>query len=240
MSVAAPTQRMYRENDPDMPEELHELLVRMLSHHLENTSNPYYNELLVYLFDRAMRFSPNDQVKVAMARLVQQEVEHGAITARLLAGLGAPPVNEPIQQYAFRIPLDTFCDLAFFNAICDRVGVYIGETWESVPYEPMAKVAPRLHKDEVFHCTLGLRNLRLVCSTPEGLAQANEKVKIWWPAALDMFGRSDSTSSDAYVEWGLRQKNNAQLRQQFIVDTRPLLEELGIDVPDDRLNRRFL
>jgi 1,2-phenylacetyl-CoA epoxidase catalytic subunit len=118
--------------------------------------------------------------------------------------------------------------------------VYIGETWEAVPYEPMAKVAPRLHKDEVFHCTLGLRNLRLVCSTPEGLAEANEKIKTWWPAALDMFGRSDSTASDAYVQWGLRQKNNAQLRQQYIVDTRPLVEELGINVPDDRLNRRFL
>jgi hypothetical protein len=49
-----------------------------------------------------------------------------------------------------------------------------------------------------------------------------------------MFGRSDSTSSDAYVEWGLRQKNNAELRRQYIADTRPLLDELGIDVPEDR------
>jgi ring-1,2-phenylacetyl-CoA epoxidase subunit PaaA len=240
MSLAAPARRMYRENDPDMPEELHHLLVQMLSHHLENSANPYYNDLIIYLWDRCMRLPTDDQVKVALARLMQQEVEHGAITARLLEGLGAPPVNEPIQQYAFRIPLDTFCDLAYFHGLCDRVGVYIGETWETVPYEPMAKVAPKLHKDEVFHSTLGMRNLRLVCSTPEGRAEANEKIKRWWPAALDMFGRSDSTSSDAYVEWGLRQKNNAELRRQYIADTRPLLDELGIDVPEDRLNRRFL
>jgi ring-1,2-phenylacetyl-CoA epoxidase subunit PaaA len=240
MAVAAPTQRVYGEHDPDMPGELHDLLVQMLSHHLENTANPYYNELMVYLWDRCMRLSPDDQVKVALARLMQQEVEHGAITARLLQGLGAPPVNEPIQQYAFRIPIETFCDLAFFHGLCDRVGVYIGETWETVPYEPMARVAPRLHKDEVFHCTLGIRNLRLVCSTPDGLAEANEKIQTWWPAALDMFGRSDSTSSDDYVRWGLRQKNNAELRRQYIADTRPLLEELGIDVPHERLNRRFL
>ena len=240
MTVAAPPRRMYAENDPELPDELRELLVQMLSHHLENSANPYYNELIIYLWDRCMRLPPDDQIRVALARMMHQEVEHGAITARLLAGLGAPPVNEPIQQYAFRIPIDTFCDLAYFNALCDRVGVYVGETWEDVPYEPMAKVAPKLHKDELFHCTLGMRNLRLVCTTLDGRAEANDKLKTWWPAALDMFGRSDSTSSDQYVKWGLRQKNNAELRQQYITDTVPMLQDLGLDVPHQRLNRRFL
>jgi 1,2-phenylacetyl-CoA epoxidase catalytic subunit len=65
-------------------------------------------------------------------------------------------------------------------------------------------------------------------------------IKTWWPAALDMFGRSDSAFTEAYVKWGLRQKNNADLRRDYIADTRPLLEEIGIEVPSNRLNRRFL
>jgi 1,2-phenylacetyl-CoA epoxidase catalytic subunit len=85
-----------------------------------------------------------------------------------------------------------------------------------------------------------MNNLRRIVATPEGLEEANEKVKIWWPAALDMFGRSDSDFSDTYVKWGLRQKNNEELRQQFIADTRPMLDKLGITVPDDTANRRFL
>ena len=118
--------------------------------------------------------------------------------------------------------------------------MYIGETWEGVPYRPLLDVAPRLHKDELFHCTLGMRNLRLVCSTPDGLDEANELAEKWWPAALDMFGRSDSAFTEAYVRWGLRQKNNADLRRQYIDETMPLLLELGIEVPANRLNRRFL
>jgi 1,2-phenylacetyl-CoA epoxidase catalytic subunit len=55
-----------------------------------------------------------------------------------------------------------------------------------------------------------------------------------------MFGRSDSAFSDAYVRWGLRKLNNEQLRQQYIADTRPLIEDLGIVVPDDTVNRQFL
>lgn len=232
--------RVYREGDPDMPEELRELLVRMLTHHLENSTNPHYTSLLNDLWGKAMTLAPEERLKTTFAKLMQQEVEHGVITARILESLGVGPVSAPIQQYLFHIPIETFCDLAYFNALGDRVGCYVGETWEGVPYEPLLSVADRLHKDEVFHATFGLSNLRRVCSTPEGLAEANEKVKIWWPAALDMFGRSDSDAADAYVRWGLRQKDNADLRRQYVAETRPLLEDLGITVPADRLNRRFL
>jgi ring-1,2-phenylacetyl-CoA epoxidase subunit PaaA len=239
-STAEYEARVYRAGDVDMPEELTELLVRMLTHHLENSSNPFYMELLNSLWCKGMTLIPDERLKTTFARLMQQEVEHGVITARILETLGVGPVRAPIQQYLFHIPIETFCDLAYFNALGDRVGCYVGETWEGVPYEPLLSVADRLHRDEVFHAAFGMSNLRRVCATAEGLAEANDKVKIWWPAALDMFGRSDSDAADAYVRWGLRQKNNADLRRQYIADTRPLLEELDITVPADRLNRRFL
>lgn len=232
--------RIYREGDEDMPEEFRVLLVRMLTHHLENSTNPHYTELLNKLWVAGMTHIADEKLKVTYAKLMQQEVEHGVITARILRSLGQGPVAGVIQQYLFHLPIESFCDLAFFNGLGDRVGCYIGETWEGVPYEPLLTVAERLHKDEVFHATFGMNNLRRVCSTPEGLAEANEKVAIWWPAALDMFGRSDSNFSDKYVKWGLRQKSNEELRQQYIADTRPMLEELRIRVPDDRANRRFL
>ncbi len=238
--TAATHGTVYAENDPDMPEELRTLLIRMLTHHLENTTNPHYINLLNQLWVKGMTLIPDQKLKITYAKLMQQEVEHGAITARILEGLGVGPVASEIQQYFFELPIETFCDLAYFNAVGDRVGCYIGETWEGVPYEPLLTVADRLHKDEVFHATFGMNNLRRICRTTEGLAEANEKIKIWWPAALDMFGRSDSDFSDAYVKWGLRQENNEELRRRYIGDTRPLLEKIGIEVPDDAANRRFL
>jgi ring-1,2-phenylacetyl-CoA epoxidase subunit PaaA len=239
-SSLATSRRVYRQDDQDIPAEFVELLTRMLTHHLENSTNPYYTELLNQLWSRCMLLAPEERLKTTFAKLMQQEVEHGVITARILAGLGVDRVEQPIKQYLFHLPIDTFCDMAYFNALGDRVGCYIGETWEDVPYEPLLDVAERLHKDEVFHATFGLSNLRRVCSTADGLAEANDKIRIWWPAALDMFGRSDSEFSDAYVRWGLRKLNNEQLRQSYISDTRPLLEDLGIVVPDDTANRRFL
>lgn len=232
--------RVYAEGDPEMPQEFRDLLTRMLGNHMENSTNPHYTELLNKLWVRGMTLLPDEKLKITYARLMQQEVEHGVITSRILAGLGVGPINREIKQYLFHLPLDTYCDLAFFNALGDRVGCYIGETWDGVPYEPLLTVADRLHKDEVFHAMFGMNNLKRLCATPEGLAEANDKIRVWWPAALDMFGRSDSAFSDRYVYWGLRKKNNEQLRQQFIADTRPMLERLGITVPDDTANRRYL
>lgn len=240
MTVTTTPRRVYKEHDPDLPQELRDLLIRMLTHHLENSTNPHYTALLANLWERCMTLAPTEDLKISFARMMEQEVEHGVITARILSGLGVEKVDQPIRQYLFHLPLDTFCDLSFFQALGDRVGCYIGETWERVPYEPLAKVAPKLHKDEVFHATLGTRNLRRICATPEGLDEANERIKIWWPAALDMFGRSDSQFSEAYVEWGLRTSDNETLRQQYIADTVPVMHKLGIEVPDHQANRRFL
>jgi len=235
-----PEHKIWAEGDPDLPDELKDLLIRMLSYHIENSTNPHFNALMEMLWDRCRNLPTDEGTRSVLVKLMNQEVEHGEITARILKGLGVDKVDRPIEQYAFRLPIDTFCDLAYFHGLIDRVGVYIGETWEGVPYEPLVAVAPQLHREELFHCTVGLRNLRLACSTPAGLAEANELIKKWWPAALDMFGRSDSAFSDAYVRWGLRQKNNADLRRQYIADTKPLLVDLGIEVPSNRLNRRFL
>ncbi len=238
---APSAERIYHENDPDMPEELRNLIVRVLTKHIENSTNPHFTRLLNYLWERCMLLCPDEEVKNQLALLMMQEVGHGVITWRILKGLGIDKVEAPIDkfQYAFNIPLDTWCDVCYFQGLTDRVGVYVGENWGGVPYEPMRSVAPQLHSEELFHANLGYKNLAKHCQTPEGLAESQTLIGKWWPAALDMFGRSTSRASEGYVKWGIQKKSNAELRQQYIDDTRPLLEKLGIKVPDDRANRRF-
>ena len=170
-AAAAPV-RIYRQGDADLPEELKKLLVRALSKHLENASNPHYDRLLSKLFERCMTLAPDTEKKRLLAKLMMQEVEHGAITADILRGLGVDKVDTPMDeyQYLFSLPIESWCDLCFFHSLGDRVGMYIGENWGNVPYEPLRAVAPRLHRDEVFHATLGYQNLTVHCQKPEGFA----------------------------------------------------------------------
>jgi 1,2-phenylacetyl-CoA epoxidase catalytic subunit len=95
-------------------------------------------------------------------------------------------------------------------------------------------------QDEKGHTALGYQNLKKICATAEGKERANALLVKWWPAALDMFGRSDSKRQWSYIKWGLRSETNGELRQRYIAETRPLLDNIGLDVPDDSANRHFL
>ena len=243
MEVQAPSTRpVYKKDDPNMPQDFRDMLVHLLlNEHLENNGNAEYRKILANIANAGLRFAPHSRAMEIEAEIVRQEVAHGRICAEILEGLGANPNKDmPIKQYAFHIPLEDWIDLAWFHALIDRVGLYVGVEWVGSPYEPLAEASPQLEADEIFHTKSGFLHLREICATPEGKAAAQERLHKWWPAALDMFGKSTSTNAPIYVKWGIKQHTHEELRQKYIVEAVPEIERLGLVVPDPLANRRFL
>jgi 1,2-phenylacetyl-CoA epoxidase catalytic subunit len=234
--------RMYKRNDPDMPEEYRAFMIKLLKHaHIENAGNPYSREVVANIADAGLRHAPNGKDALTEAVIVKQEAEHGMIVARLIESFGeSAEIDKPIGQYAFKMPLATWCDVAWFHALIDRVGLYVGIEWMSATYAPLAKVSPRLEREEQFHADTGFRHLRAIVKAAEGRDQAQDLLHKWWPAALDMFGRADSKNSATYVQWGIKTQGNEELRQQYIAETVPLIEALELDVPDHMANRKYV
>ena len=234
--------RMYKKDDPDMPEEFRQFMIKLLKYsHVENNGNPHYRELVADIANAGLRYAPSGREMMIEAEIVKQEVTHGQFVAQVIRSLGEDPYNDkPVGQYAFKIPLECWCDIAWFHMLIDRVGLYVGIEWLGGSYEPLARISDRLERDETFHAASGLRHLRQIVKHPDGMREAQDLVHKWWPAALDMFGRSDSKNSETYVKWGIKSKGNAELRAQYIAETVPQIEELGLEVPDHLANRRFL
>ena len=232
----------FKRGDPAMPAEFREMLVKLLlDEHLENNGNPEYRKILANIANAGMRFAPHGRAMEIEAEILRQEVAHGQICFDLLEGLGADPnQHRPIKQYAFHVPLEDWLDLAWFHALIDRVGLYVGIEWTGSPYEPLAEVSPHLEADEEFHSKAGFMHLKEICAMPEGKASAQERLTKWWPIALDMFGRSTSTNSPLYVKWGIKQLKNEDLRQKYIVEALPEIKKLGLTAPDNLANRRYL
>ena len=233
---------LYKQGDPAMPGEFRDMLVKLLlDAHLENNGNPEYRKILANIANAGLRFAPHGRAMEIEAEIVRQEVNHGKIVAELIEGLGANPNQyRPIKQYAFHIPLEDWIDLAWFHALIDRVGLYVGIEMTGAPYEPLARVAPELEGDEEFHTRAGFLHLKEICAAAEGKAAAQRRLGKWWPAALDMFGRSDSKNSPVYVKWGIKLHENEALRQKYIAEAIPEIEKLGLRAPDPLANRRFL
>ncbi len=232
----------YKKSDPEMPEEYRQFLVKLLKHgHVENNANPHYRRLLGKIADAGFSYAPDTKSLLIESEIIRQEVQHGHIVAELIRGLGEDPfIDQKPKQYLFDMSLESWVDVAWFHGIGDRVGLYVGIEWMGSTYEPLAEVSPQLEKDERFHASAGISYVREIIKTEDGRKEAQDGLHKWWPAVLDMFGKSDSKNSEVYVKWGIKAKSNEELRQKYIADTVPVLEGLELDVPDHLANRRFL
>lgn len=223
-----------------LPDEYKELLVKLIFNHAEILASKPYREMIYEQWETGRREAPTQADLVMMARFQYEELNHGYIFSRILDGIDADLEEFELRQYIFEHPKQTWLTLAMHHFLASKVGVLQISEWIESSYEPIARVAPSVLREERGHAGMGYRHLRQICETDEGTAEAQEELNVWWPMALDMFGRSDSTRNARYRAWGLKKHSNSQLREAFISDTIPQLEVLGLDVPDHLANRRYL
>lgn len=228
----------------DLDPEYRDLVLRLLRVQADLESFLLFEDYLHPL----LMLAPTPQDKMRYAQLYAEEFHHAYQFWKMLADLDVLLTREDFAhrsgQYVFDegfvIGTGDWREVAVIHTLTDRVGVYELGEWETSSYGPMRRVAPQQVQDERGHTALGYQNLKKICATSEGREHANQLLVKWWPAALDMFGRSDSKRQWRYIRWGLRTEPNEELRQRYIRETRPLLEEIGLDVPDDAANRLFV
>jgi len=105
-------------------------------------------------------------------------------------------------------------------------------------FGPYARAMVRICKEESFHQRQGYEiTLKLTQGTPEQKAMAQDALnRFWWPSLM-MFGPADDDSPNTAqsMKWKLKRKTNDELRQQFIDQTVPQAELIGLTIPDPDL-----
>ena len=79
--------------------------------------------------------------------------------------------------------------------------------------------------------------LKLVNGSVEQKEMAQDALNRWWWPSLMMLGPTDAESvhTAQSLRWKLKRKTNDELRQQFIDQTVPQAEVLGLTIPDPDL-----
>jgi 1,2-phenylacetyl-CoA epoxidase catalytic subunit len=95
-------------------------------------------------------------------------------------------------------------------------------------------------REEVGHVGFGTSRLAKLASDPETQADAQQAVYRWYPKALDMFGRAGSRRAERYIAWGLKHRLNEEARSDYIREVKPLLEGMGLVVPDEAFGRQHM
>ena len=96
-------------------------------------------------------------------------------------------------------------------------------------------------KEEIGHVGYGQsKTTELAAKGDEAKEKVQDVLNFWYVKALDMFGRSNSTRDQRYVYWGLKRRTNAQAREEFIQEVNPLIEKIGLQVPNPLQGRQYL
>jgi len=231
----------FDEGDP-LPEEYKSLLLRMLRHEGERAGNKSFLGLMATCLDLAENLYPNRETKVLKAEYLAEELKHAIMFHRLAVGLDHDFAlrDVPYAHYSFHLPRESWADDALFHFFVDLNGAFHSRDWRESSYEPLRKMAATVERDELGHSEMGYHFLQQICSEPRGKELAQRLLAKWYPAALDMFGRSDSPNVPKFIRWGLKTIGNAQIRDLYKSYVDGKIVELGLDVPDERKNRKFL
>jgi len=142
---------------------------------------------------------------------------------------------------AFRGVIKTWEDFAVFGFLIDRVGRYQLEEFLDCSYLPLQRILPEILKEEIGHIGFGTnQTAELAAKGDEERERVQRSVDFWYIKALDMFGRSDSERSNRFCHWGLKRRSNSQARWEFIKEVGPIIQGMGLTVPDPIKDRKFL
>jgi 1,2-phenylacetyl-CoA epoxidase catalytic subunit len=238
--VSRPAYR-FDEGDP-LPEEYKGLLLKMLRHEGERAGNRSFLGFMATCAELAEAFFPTQETKVLKSEYLAEELKHAIMFHRLAVGLERDFAlrDVPYTHYAFHLPRETWADDALFHFFVDLNGAFHARDWRESSYVPLQKMSATVERDELGHSEMGYYFLTLICQDRRGKALAQCLLGKWYAAALDMFGRSDSPNVPKFIHWGLKSVGNAEIRAAYKQYVDRKITALGLEIPDERKNRRFL
>ena len=196
--------------------------------------------------ERMLPGAPSKLDQLIVARTAAEEIDHYRKVARLAGEIGADVSyvlswpNQKRYVETFRGKITTWEDFAVFGFLIDRVGRYQLEEFIGCSYVPLERILPDIIKEEEGHIDFGATKTReLAGKSDESKAKIQKALNYWYVKALDMFGRSDSRRSERYCAWGIRRRTNAQARAEYMEEVKPLVENMGLQVPDPNKGRLY-
>lgn len=196
--------------------------------------------------DDILPSAPSKVDQLIVARTAAEEIDHYRKIARIAGDVGEDVSyvlswpNQKRYVEAFRGKISTWEDFAVFGFLIDRVGRYQLEEFMDCSYVPLTRMLPDVIKEEVGHIGFGTnKTAELAEKNDESRERVQKAIDYWYVKGLDMFGNSGSERSERYRYWGLKRRTNAEARQQYIEEVEPLIEKMGLEVPDREKGRLY-
>ncbi|RLA64595.1 MAG: hypothetical protein DRQ88_00620 [Epsilonproteobacteria bacterium] len=208
--------------------------------------------------------APTLMEKVLVAQIVKDEMRHAQVVYKILDDLGEDTLthvknkdlgfklDDDLAQIGFQRIKDDFrvnifyynithwTDFILFNFLMDRAaGHQLEDTLES-SYIPWKIGLSGIYKEEIMHVAHGDKWIKKLTVDPSDKAFLQERLNLWWPRVMNVFGNARGSSNTIYVNLGLKKRTNAEVRDSFVKEIKTITNEYGLTIPEYRQDEQTI
>ena len=227
------------EADDWMPDEYRAAVLKFVEMHANS-------ELMGVLPERdwIMR-APTLRRKLALTSKIQDEVGHAQLLYRVAEDLGKPRSQMLADlldgktkfHNVFHYPTRSWADVGIIAWLVDAAAIVSQQALRDSSYAPYARTMKKICWEESVHIMHGRDVvLTLMNGTETQRDMVQEALDRWWGPLMQMHGPPTDPAKDKDLHWGIKAKNNEQLRQEFLSIYVPRIRELGLVIPDPELH----
>lgn len=196
------------------------------------------NELYgAQVFDEpAIALAPNPQAKWLTCRVAMEEYHHHVRFRGLADEIGVPAqrmdpsVKKPLSIFNFE--LRTWPEFCVIKAIADYAEILQVEDLLHCSFQPLRNLARLTMPEEKFHARFGKDYCLELIRTEEGRGAVQDAINRYFPITPGFFGASNSKNNEIYRKWGLKQRSNDEMREDFLGRVTELVEkDFGLTLP---------
>jgi ring-1,2-phenylacetyl-CoA epoxidase subunit PaaA len=149
-----------------------------------------------------------------------------------LEQIGFRRVKDDSRVNIFYYNIKYWADFILFNFLMDRAaGHQLEDTLES-SYIPWKTGMTGIYKEEIMHVAHGDKWIKILAEDPNEKSYLQERLNLWWPRVMNVFGNSRGAHNEIYVKLGLKKRTNAQVRTAFVKEIETFIKEYGLTLPE--------
>ncbi len=200
--------------------------------------------------------APTTEEKLAVANIVKDEVRHARAMYRLLEEIGINAESHVAgHDYTMRVTadgdelkenraaddrrvnifyytIDSWADFVMFQFCMDRGAGHQLEDVRKSTFGPWRREIERIFKEEMMHVNHGdfwVKKMAIDKSTKAEIQGALDK---WFARTMNIFGRPETNRNQLYRRYGLKSRDNDDVRKAFSNEVRLKCIEWGLNLPD--------
>jgi ring-1,2-phenylacetyl-CoA epoxidase subunit PaaA len=185
----------------------------------------------------AIALAPTPYWKWLTCRVAMEEYGHHIRFFKLGRDMGIPeakmlPAKTSKRPLSFfEHPLENWIDFCAIKLLADLAEIIQVEDLLKCSYVPLRKAAKTTMPEERFHAKFGELAAREFVQTEAGKKRLQASIDKIFPTLIPFFGRADSKNNEMFRKWGIKQRTNEAMRDDYIERCRALVKKLGLRLP---------